>query len=134
MSDPMETGGVGKSPVIDKMNNLNAAENHANVVLELEKRVFQTEAQGARRVLQRRRQWLEDFQINFKRKEEKEDGNILCEGQQRVYTGGHSTHAFEDGRNRSTDGISGRVLSDGGREKAQVLPVERKAGYYFGKS
>lgn len=117
MSDPMETGGVGKSPVIDKLNNLNAAENHANVVLELEKRVFQTESHRARGVLQRRRQWMEDFQISFKRKEEKEDGNILCEGQQRVYTGGHSAHAFEDGRNRSTDGIPGRILSDGGREK-----------------
>ncbi len=29
MSEPMETGGVGKNPAIDKINNLNAVQNRA---------------------------------------------------------------------------------------------------------
>ncbi len=133
MSDPMETGGVGKNPAIDRMNNLNAAQNRANAVAELEQRVFRPESPGAGDVLRRRRQLMEAFQMNFKRKEEKTDGNILRERQQRVYTGGYQTHAFEDGSDRITDGISGRLFSDGGGEETPLLSGKRTTGDYFGE-
>lgn len=134
MSDPMETGGVGKNPAIDRINNLNAAQNRANAVLELEKRVFRPESPGAGDVLRRRRQIMEEFQISFKRKEEKEDGNILRKRQQRVYTGGYQTHGPEDGRDRITDGIPGRFLPDGGGEKAPFLSGKRTAKDHSGES
>lgn len=133
MSDPMETGGVGKNPTIDKFNNLNAAQNRANAVLELEQRTFQTESFRAKEVLQRRRKLIEDFQIDFKRKGEKEHGSILHEREQRLYAGERSAYGSGDGDNRITDEIPGRILSDGRREKEQMLSVERAAGYHFRK-
>lgn len=133
MSDTMETGGVGKNPAIDKINNLNIAENRANAVLELEKRVFQTESFSARAVLRRRRQVMEDFQINFKRGR-KGYGDILHEREQRLYTGEYFPYGSENGANRIADEISGRILSDGGREKEQILSVEGQAKYCSGES
>ena len=133
MSDPMETGGVGKNPAIDKINSLNTAQNRANAILELEKRVFQTEQPRTKEVLKRRRQLMEEFQMDFKRKEKEEYGDILREREQRGHTGEYSAHNSGTGYNRITDEISGRILSDGRREKPQVLSVERSAGYYSGK-
>lgn len=134
MSDPMETGGVGKNPAIDRINNLNAVQNRANTILELEKRVFRPESPGAGDVLRRRRQLIEEFQISFKRKEEKVDGNILRERQQRVYTGGYQTGNLEDGKDRITNGISGRLFPDGGGEKAPLLFGKRTTGDRSGES
>lgn len=130
----METGGVGKNPAIDRINNLNAVQNRVNAVLELKNRVFRPESPGAGDVLRRRRQLIEDFQISFKRKEEKVDGNILRKRQQRVYTGGYQTHNLEDGKDRITNGISGRLLPDGGGEKAPLLSGEGTAGDRSGES
>lgn len=134
MSDHMETGGVGKNPTIDKLNNLNAAQNRANAVLELESRTFQTESPRVKEVLQRRRKLMEDFQINFKRKGEKEHGDILHEREQGLYAGERFSYASGDGYNRIADEISGRILSDGRREKEQVLSMERTTGYNFRES
>lgn len=130
----METGGVGKNPAIDRINNLNAVQNRVNAVLELKNRVFRPESPGAGDVLRRRRQLIEDFQISFKRKEEKVDGNILRKRQQRVYTGGYQTHNLEDGKDRITNGISGRLLPDGGGEKAPLLSGEGTAKDRSGES
>lgn len=113
MSEPMETGGVGKNPAIDKINNLSAVQNRANAVLEVERRVFQTEQPRAKEILRKRRKLMEDFQINFKRKGKAEDGDILHEGEQRLYAGEHSVHGPQDGFTGITDEISGRILSDG---------------------
>ena len=134
MSEPMETGGVGKNPAIDKINNLTAVQNRANAVLELERRTFQTEQPRAKEILQKRRKLMEDFQINFKRKGGAEDGGILHEGEQRLYTGKHPVRNSGNGHNRNADEIPGRILSDGRREAAQVLSVERAAGHGLGES
>ncbi len=134
MNDVMETGGVGKNPAIDKINNLNTAQNRANAVTELERRVFRTESPRSEEVLQRRRQLMEDFHICFKRKGEKEYGDILYERKQWMHAGEYSDYRPKDGGDKIADEISERVLSDGRREKAQMLPVERATRYYFGKS
>lgn len=134
MSDPMETGGVGKNPAIDRINNLNAAQNRANAVAELGNRVFRPKSPGAEDVLRRRRQLMEEFHMSFKRKEEKVDANILRERQQRVHTGGYQTHDLEDGRDRITDGIFGRLLPDGRGEKEPLLSGERTAKDHLGES
>ncbi len=116
MSDPMETGGVGKNPAIDKINNLSAAQNRANAVLELGRRVFEPESIRAKGVLQRRRKLMEDFQINFRKREIQEDGDILYERERRLHTGEHSADSSGNGRNKLANEIPGRILSDGRRE------------------
>ncbi len=40
MSDSMETGGFGKNPAIEKINQLNAGGNRMDAVSELERKIF----------------------------------------------------------------------------------------------
>lgn len=69
MSDSMETGGIGKNPAIDKINQLNAQDNRMNVVSVLESKMFSAMQPRAQAVLRKRSQIMENFHIEFLKKE-----------------------------------------------------------------
>lgn len=69
MSKSIKTGGVGKSPAIDKMNRLNEVSSRVHAAAALEKKAFNTQNEKAQAVLSRRRQIMTEFRVSFKRQE-----------------------------------------------------------------
>lgn len=67
MSETIKTGGEGKSPAIEKINQINAISNRLQASAELEKKAFQTESSRAKRQLARRKQIIDELNISFKR-------------------------------------------------------------------
>ncbi len=126
MSDSMETGGFGKSPAIDRINQRGAAGSRGSAVSELQRRVF-------RPAPDRRKEISDQFQISFKKGGKQEDETILHGGKRRLLTGRDSVYSREPGQDRFTVRTPRRVLPDGGGQAAQVLPVEREAGYDSGE-
>jgi hypothetical protein len=111
MADSMETGGVGKNPAIDKINRLDAVSGRISAVSELENKVFHTKRQRAEKILQRRKQIIEEFGICFKRREEEHE-NILHKRERGVYAGEHPAGLGEAGRDFAA-GTAGRISGDG---------------------
>lgn len=69
MSKTIKIGGVGKSPVIEKINRLNAISNRLDAAAMLEKKVFQSQQAKAQERLKKRKQIIKDFSISFQRKD-----------------------------------------------------------------
>lgn len=69
MSDSMETGAIGKNPAIDKINQFNAQDNRMNVVNALESKMFSAMQPRAQAVLHKRNLIIENFHIEFLKKE-----------------------------------------------------------------
>ncbi|MBD5547929.1 MAG: hypothetical protein HDQ97_11105 [Lachnospiraceae bacterium] len=67
MSKHIKTGGVGKSPAIEKINRLNEISSRMQAASMLEKKVFDTQNEKARQELLRRKQIIEEFHISFTR-------------------------------------------------------------------
>ncbi len=111
MADSMETGGVGKNPAIDKINRLDAVSGRISAVSELENKVFHTKRQRAEKILQRRKQIIEEFGICFKRREEEHE-NILHKRERGVYSGEHPAGLDEAGWDFAA-GTAGRISGDG---------------------
>lgn len=72
MSETIKTGGVGKSPAIEKINRLNAITNRMQAAAELEKRAFEAESRKAGEELARRKKILDEFSVSFRKLSETE--------------------------------------------------------------
>lgn len=66
MSETIKTGGVGKNPAIEKINQLNAS-SRLQAAAELEKRAFQAESSRAKEELARRKRIVDEFTISFRK-------------------------------------------------------------------
>lgn len=73
MSESIKTGGVGKNPAIEKINRLNAISSRVQAVSELEKRAFHAEEGRAKAALEKRKRIMEDYRIDFGRKQDGTD-------------------------------------------------------------
>lgn len=65
MGNSIKTGGVGKSPAIEKISRLNELGSRMEAAAALEKQAFEDQQGSAHRAVQRRRQIVEEFQIHF---------------------------------------------------------------------
>lgn len=70
MSNSIKTGGVGKSPAIEKVNRLNELGSRMQAAKALEMKAFERQQESARRELSRRRQIVEEFHISFQKKKD----------------------------------------------------------------
>ena len=70
MSNSIKTGGVGKSPAIEKISRLNELGSSIQAAGELEKKAFEQQQESTRRVLSRRRKIAEEFHISFQKAED----------------------------------------------------------------
>lgn len=68
MSDPVRTGGVGKNPAIEKINQLSIISSRMQAATQLEKRAFDSENRKVRQQIERRKNIIKEFNINFKAK------------------------------------------------------------------
>lgn len=76
MSESIKTGGVGKSPAIEKINRLNEIAGLMQAASELEKRAFDVQQEKMQRERARRNQIIKDFHISFKLEENRDEDNI----------------------------------------------------------
>ncbi|MBO5055738.1 MAG: hypothetical protein J6C64_05200 [Lachnospiraceae bacterium] len=76
MSESIKTGGVGKSPAIEKINRLNEIAGLMQAASELEKRAFDVQQEKMQRERSRRNQIIKDFHISFKLEENRDEDNI----------------------------------------------------------
>ncbi len=60
MKKTVKTGGMGKSPAIEKMNQLDALDSRIQAANELEKKAFEKNAKAGAR-----NQKIEEFHISF---------------------------------------------------------------------
>lgn len=65
MSESIKTGGVGKSPAIEKINRLNEVSSRMQAAALLERKAFCEQQEKAAAALLSRQQIIEDFQISF---------------------------------------------------------------------
>lgn len=65
MGKCIKTGGVGKSPAIEKINRLSELTSRIQAASMLEKQAFERQEENARRDLVRRRRIAEEFHISF---------------------------------------------------------------------
>lgn len=70
MSKTIKSGGVGKSPAIEKINRLNAISSQLDAAAMLEQKVFHSEQDKAQQRLKNRKQIINDFAISFQEKNE----------------------------------------------------------------
>lgn len=68
MGKTIKIGGMGKNPAIEKINSLNAVNSRLAAAARLEKEVFQTSQEEARKRIEKRKQIISDFSINFEQK------------------------------------------------------------------
>lgn len=68
MGNTIKIGGVGKSPAIEKINRLNAISISIDAAIRLEQEVFNSEREKAKNDADRRSQIIQDFSINFRKK------------------------------------------------------------------
>lgn len=76
MKETIKTGGVGKSPAIEKINKLNKISSRLQAARELGKKAFQKEEGRAKEGWKKRESIIKEFDINFKRKETENGGKI----------------------------------------------------------
>lgn len=69
MSESIKTGGVGKSPAIEKINRLNEVSSRMQAAAILEKKAFEAQSEKTRQTIARRKQIIEEFSISFKRQD-----------------------------------------------------------------
>lgn len=69
MSESIKTGGVGKSPAIEKINRLNEVSSRMQAAAILEKKAFEAQNEKTRQTIARRKQIIEEFSISFKRQD-----------------------------------------------------------------
>ncbi len=67
MKNTIKTGGVGKSPAIEKINQLNKLSSRIQAAGELERKAFQKEAGRAKEVWEKRKGIVKEFHISFKK-------------------------------------------------------------------
>lgn len=67
--ETIKTGGVGKSPAIEKINELNKISSRLQAAGELERKAFQKEEGRAKEVWEKRKRIIEEFDICFKKQE-----------------------------------------------------------------
>lgn len=70
MSKTIKSGGVGKSPAIEKINRLNEISSQLDAAAMLEQKVFRSEQDKAQQRLKNRKQIINDFAISFQGKNE----------------------------------------------------------------
>lgn len=70
MSNSIKTGGVGKSPAIEKVNRLNELGSRMQAAKALEMKAFERQQESARGELSRRRQIVEEFHISFQKRKD----------------------------------------------------------------
>lgn len=70
MSKTIKSGGVGKSPAIEKINRLNAISSQSDAAAMLEQKVFRSQQDKAQQRLKNREQIINDFAISFQGKNE----------------------------------------------------------------
>lgn len=133
MSDSMETGGFGKNPAIDKINQLNLMDSKISTVAELESKVFQSGHPRTDNILSRRKKLMEEFHIDFRRKGKKEDGDILYHTERRMPAGQYFIHNSGDECAQPAARAAGGLRPDGGRKNVHVLSADRATGYSSGE-
>ncbi len=67
MKETIKTGGVGKSPAIEKINRLNKITSRIQAAGERERKAFQKEEGRAKEVWEKRKGIVEEFHISFKK-------------------------------------------------------------------
>lgn len=67
MKETIKTGGVGKSPAIEKINEINKISSRLQAAGELERKAFQKEEGRAQEARKKRENIIKEFEINFKR-------------------------------------------------------------------
>ena len=67
MKETIKTGGVGKSPAIEKINRLNKITSRIQAAGEMERKAFQKEEGRAKEVWEKRKGIVEEFRISFKK-------------------------------------------------------------------
>ncbi len=67
MKNTIKTGGVGKSPAIEKINQLNKLSSRIQAAGELERKAFQKEEGRAKEVWEKRKGIVKEFHISFKK-------------------------------------------------------------------
>lgn len=65
MSNTIQIGGIGKSPVIDKINRLNVMTGRIDMAAKLEQAVFQSNQEETRQQAQRRNRIIREYSISF---------------------------------------------------------------------
>ena len=70
MGKCIKTGGVGKSPAIEKINRLSQLSSRVQAASLLEKQAFAGQQESARRELVKRRRIIEEFHIDFRKRDE----------------------------------------------------------------
>ncbi len=65
MSEVIKTGGVGKNPAIEKMNQLQAVHNAVQGACQLKEKAFIRPGKRGIEEIQKRRQIIDEFQISF---------------------------------------------------------------------
>lgn len=68
MGKTIKIGGVGKNPVIEKINQINQLSDRIEAASKIEQAVFAPEDEQIRDRLNQRRQIIHDFSISFKNK------------------------------------------------------------------
>lgn len=69
MSESIKTGGVGKSPAIEKINRLNEVSSRMQAAAILEKKAFEAQSEKICQETARRKQIIGEFGISFKRQD-----------------------------------------------------------------
>lgn len=77
MGKTIQTGGIGKNPAIEKINQLSAISSRMQAVSELEKKAFLAENSRKKLQVERRKQIIDDFHINFRQMEKKDDTEVI---------------------------------------------------------
>ena len=67
LKNTIKTGGVGKSPAIEKINQLNKLSSRIQAAGELERKAFQKEDGRAKEVWEKRKGIVKEFHISFKK-------------------------------------------------------------------
>lgn len=67
MKETIKTGGVGKSPAIEKINRLNKITSRIQAAGEMERKAFQKEEGRAKEVWEKRKGIVKEFHISFKK-------------------------------------------------------------------
>lgn len=133
MGDPMKTGGFGKSPAIDRLDEGSAEAGYMAAACVLEARVFTPVQPRPQAVLHRRRQIMESSRIDFGRKEQAEDGQILYGRERRVQPGGCPDGDPGHGGTGAAAGTSGRLWPYGRRETGEAVSMGEPAGTHMGE-
>ncbi|HBA68639.1 MAG TPA: hypothetical protein DCZ40_04690 [Lachnospiraceae bacterium] len=67
MSKTIQSGGMGKNPAIEKINQLNAVSSRMQAAAELEKRALHAKKGRMKEVLEKRKRIVEEYAISFKK-------------------------------------------------------------------